>query len=265
MKIRKNILILLLISAYLISVSGFISRKEKELRIRTVAVNIKDSLDNHFIQSADILEILKQGNFNAVGQEYGQVNLRGMEEKLRNRQIIKTAEVYITEPGVIHIDVSQKNPFLHVFNASGKSYYLDKEGNIIAQTSKTGSYLLVANGKISEPFNPAGTLNIYDADYDSLSRPLCVIYDVFRLASYITEDKLWNAQIEQIYVNDRYEYELIPRVGSQIIEFGNLADMEHKFEKLKILYMNGFNNLGWNDYSKISLKYKNQVVCTKIN
>jgi cell division protein FtsQ len=103
-----------------------------------------------------------------------------------------------------------------------------------------------------------------DVKHDSISRSLHTIYDVFRLAEFITEDDFWNAQFEQIYVTNNYEFELIPRVGSHIIELGKVENLDEKFENLKILYNRGFNNLGWNQYEKISLKYKNQVVCTKI-
>jgi cell division protein FtsQ len=64
-------------------------------------------------------------------------------------------------------------------------------------------------------------------------------------------------------VNGKGEFELIPRVGAHIIEFGKAEDIEEKFEKLWILYNEGFYNTGWNQYDKISLKYKNQAVCTK--
>jgi len=65
-------------------------------------------------------------------------------------------------------------------------------------------------------------------------------------------------------VNSKYEFELIPRVGSQIIELGDAENLDEKFANLKLLYLDGFNKIGWNTYKRISLKYKNQVVCTKI-
>ena len=64
-------------------------------------------------------------------------------------------------------------------------------------------------------------------------------------------------------MNGNGEFELIPRVGAQVIEFGKAVDMEEKFEKLWILYNEGFHNTGWNQYERINLKYKNQAVCTK--
>jgi cell division protein FtsQ len=46
--------------------------------------------------------------------------------------------------------------------------------------------------------------------------------------------------------------------------FGDAKDFEEKFEKLKTFYTEGLNKTdGWNKYSTINIKYKNQVVCTK--
>jgi cell division protein FtsQ len=46
--------------------------------------------------------------------------------------------------------------------------------------------------------------------------------------------------------------------------FGEAKDFEEKFEKLKTFYTEGLNKTdGWNKYSTINIKYKNQVVCTK--
>jgi cell division protein FtsQ len=183
---------------------------------------------------------------------------------LKSRQIIDKAEVFVTEPGIVNIEISQKTPFVRIINRYGQSYYLDRQGNIIPWTHGFSPFVLVANGFIAEPFSLGKTLNILDVKHDSISRPLHTIYDVYRLADFITADDFWNSQIEQIYVNNKYEFELIPRVGAHIIELGRVEDLEEKFDNLKIFYLRGLNNLGWNQYEKISLKYKNQVVCTKI-
>jgi cell division protein FtsQ len=122
----------------------------------------------------------------------------------------------------------------------------------------------VANGYITEPFRIGQTLNIFEIRHDSLPRAQRTIYDVYTLARFISGDSFWKAQIEQIYVNNQFEIELIPRVGSHIIEIGTAENIEEKFENLKLLYLEGFNKIGWNQYERINLKYKNQVVCTKI-
>ena len=52
-------------------------------------------------------------------------------------------------------------------------------------------------------------------------------------------------------------------VGNHKIVFGGVENLESKFEKLMFFYKKGLNKTGWNEYSEINLKYKDQVVCTK--
>jgi cell division protein FtsQ len=245
-------------------VSGFISGKEKALRIQLLKISVIDSVKYQFIKSNDILHIFISNNISIKGKSIDEIDLGKIESILKSRQIIDHAEAFITEPGVLKIEISQKTPFVRVFNRDGKGYYLDKKGNIIPLAGDFSPFIIVANGFISEPFNIGRTININDVKYDSIGRSKHTIYDVFHLAEFITNDEFWNSQIEQIYVNNKYEFELIPRVGSHIIELGYVENLEEKFNNLKILYLKGFNKLGWNKYDKISLKYKNQVVCTKI-
>ncbi|MCC7233328.1 MAG: cell division protein FtsQ, partial [Bacteroidia bacterium] len=86
---------------------------------------------------------------------------------------------------------------------------------------------------------------------------------VFRVADFLQNHPFWEAQIEQIYVNEKGELELIPRVGSHSVLIGEGKDLEKKFENLFLFYKEGLNKTGWNQYSIINLKYENQVVCTK--
>jgi cell division protein FtsQ len=264
MKPIKNILFLALLIVYLVIVSGFIGSKEKMQKIGVLKIRIVDSTDNQFIRTVDIRHMLEQKKYPLFGKESSGIDLEEIEKSLRTHQIINQAEAFITEPGVLNIKISQKTPFLRIFNRYGQGYYLDRQGNIIPLSTSFSPYVIVASGFIAEPFAIGKALNIYEVKHDSLTRSLHTIYDVYSIAAYIADDKFWNSQIEQIYVTNNFEYELIPRVGPHIIEFGRAENMDEKFENLKLLYLRGFNNLGWNQYDKISLKYKNQVVCTKI-
>ena len=40
-------------------------------------------------------------------------------------------------------------------------------------------------------------------------------------------------------------------------------NMEEKFRKLKTFYHEGLNHVGWNKYSRISIEFSNQIICTK--
>ena len=91
-----------------------------------------------------------------------------------------------------------------------------------------------------------------------------VVNNLYKLSTFITKDKFLKAQIEQIYVEPNGEFELIPRVGSHTILMGTADNLEDKFERLFVFYRIGLNKTGWSRYNIINIKFKNQVVCSKI-
>jgi cell division protein FtsQ len=123
------------------------------------------------------------------------------------------------------------------------------------------SYTLIANGYISEPFDVTVERNIFPSRKDTIIMPN-IIYDLYRVSKFISNDDFWRSQIVQLYVNNNREIELVPRVGSQTIIFGQSDDLDNKFRKLKAMYR-AFNEIGWNQYKTINLKFKDQVICTK--
>ena len=57
--------------------------------------------------------------------------------------------------------------------------------------------------------------------------------------------------------------ELVPRVGDHVICLGKLDDFERKLKRVKVFYEKGLNKVGWNKYSRISVEFGNQIICTK--
>jgi cell division protein FtsQ len=55
----------------------------------------------------------------------------------------------------------------------------------------------------------------------------------------------------------------VPRVGEHIIFLGKAGDYDQKFERLEKFYKKALNEIGWNKYSRISLEFDNQIICTK--
>jgi cell division protein FtsQ len=264
MKKLSNILILVFAAAYITIISGFIGRGGSGQVIESTIITVRDSSDFQFITRDDILSILNRKNFTAKGRPASDIVLADVEGYILENRIVKKVEAYITEPGILHIDIWQKNPFLRVSNQSGQGYYIDREGNIIPLSEHFSPYVLVASGFIREPFNVNHTGNILIENYDSLATSKKIIYELFELAKFVSDDKFLSSQFEQIYVTSGHEFELVPRVGPHIIELGSTVNMKEKFENLMLFYEQGLPNTGWNLYEKISLKYKNQVVCTKI-
>ena len=89
------------------------------------------------------------------------------------------------------------------------------------------------------------------------------VSDLYKFALFLQGNEFWNDQIEQIYVHPDQEVELVPRVGNHRIILGTLEGFEEKLEHLKLFYEQAIPKMGWEKYSMINLKYKNQIVCTK--
>ena len=83
------------------------------------------------------------------------------------------------------------------------------------------------------------------------------------MALFIDDNPFWKKQIEQLYVNSKQEYELIPRVGAHLILLGEADEFDRQLDQLWAFYQQGLNNVGWNRYEIINLKFRNQIVCTK--
>jgi len=68
------------------------------------------------------------------------------------------------------------------------------------------------------------------------------------------------AMIDQVDITPQLTFEMIPKIGNQTIIFGDAANVDDKFNKLKLFYRKVIPVAGWSRYSIINLQYKNQVV-----
>ena len=80
---------------------------------------------------------------------------------------------------------------------------------------------------------------------------------------YVEDDDFWNAQIEQIYVEEDGDVLLTPLVGGHIIELGEVDNFREKLHVMSEFYKQVLAKNNWDKYEKISLKYNNQVVAKR--
>jgi cell division protein FtsQ len=187
-------------------------------------------------------------------------NVTELEDKLSNNHSIKEAQVYKTIDGELVISVKQRRPIVRIFS-NNESYYIDENGRLMPLSNKYTARLLVVNGALNEPFAKRYSIS-YDSLEDSVSSKT-LLDEIYKISNFIDKSEFWKAQIEQIHVDKVSGFILIPKVGNHKIVFGGIDNMDGKFEKLMIFYKKGLSKTGWNEYSEINLKYKNQVVCTK--
>ena len=263
MKKFRFIFVWIPIFVYLVIISGFISGSEDDLLCNEIKINILDSTNTKFIKQEDIVALLSENNQKILGHPVNHINLKELENLLINHHAIKNSELYVTEKGKLNIEITQHKPVVRIIDRMNKGYYIADDGSIMSLTENFSPFVIVASGHITEPASHRHISNVMDIDTSGLNRKEKVLYNIFRQVKYINKDEFWSSQFVQIYVNEKYEFELIPRVGPHIIEFGDMSYYREKFEKLKTLYMEGLNKTGWNKYTVLNLKFENQIVCIK--
>jgi len=263
MKKLKDILIWVFVVAYLALSMSFVTKKRKLVVCHSINVTIMDSSRNQFVTQSDIIEFLRQPDMNVVGNSITTINTKKLEGEILTYHSVKNAEVFVNVNGEINVEVTQRKPIVRIINKKGESYYIDQEGAIMPLLDKYASHVLIANGNIVEPFEVYRTHRINCESNGKGIEKNKLICDLFKLCKFIDEHEFWKAQIEQVYVNDEMEFELIPRVGAHQIFFGDINNYQKKFRNLEAFYHQGLNNVGWNKYDKINLEFENQVICTK--
>lgn len=239
---------------------SFVQKAQQSLMVDAPIISIDNENENRFVDEADIMQ---QINFFADTLSYPmhELHILDLEKKLNRNFSIEEAQVYKTITGDLKVDVRQRKPIARVYTQN-ESYYMDEHGRLMPLSNSYTARVTIVNGVLNEPF-AARYLNTYSQLHDSLKHKT-MLDDVYRLVAYINSSDFWRAQIEQVYVNKDLEFELIPKVGNHKIVFGAADGLENKFEKLMLFYTKALTKTGWNEYSTINLKYKDQVVGTKV-
>lgn len=242
----KKVLVIIglcLLIGYLLFAAFYFEDKPKDGLCTKFEVVIKNAdASRQLVNTAEIEKMVKDKGLNPQGKAIKDINTNAIEEVILTNQLLKKAEVYVTNNGTIKAAIEERKPILRIISSTGENYYIDTEGNKMPLAKGFAAYLPVATGSIKEDFAKG---------------------DLYNFALFLCNDEFWNAQIEQIVIQPDQDIRLIPRVGDQQIVLGRLNGYKEKLDKLLTFYKKGLNETGWNKYSVINLKYDKQVVCTK--
>jgi len=247
-----------------ILVVGILAQNYNENRIikdLKVDINYRENGEvNRFLTYEDINTFVRHRYDSIKGKANKDVNTEQLEKDLKDIPYVLRADAYSTLDGTIQLRIKQRRALVRVVDLMGDQYYIDEEATIIPIRSFFPARVPVCNGVI--PSVEFYTKHHSKPELDSLINN-SILIDIYRMARYIDSDSLLRMQIVQMNVDEDGEFTLVPLVSRHIIEFGKAKDIEEKFEKLKVFYKEGLGHHRWNEYKKLNLKYKNQIVCTK--
>jgi len=257
--IRKLVKILIIIPVlYLVVIPVFLASSANSRPCGGVVVDINDSSDYHFVTKRQLLNLAYGNSSRIAGKPVKEVSAAAIENRINILRELKTAEVYMSIDGLVHIYVEQRNPVMRVMPGDGGDYFVDEDGVVVRRRNLYNPRLHIVEGNVNISSAMLNGVSVLDT---SIKRS--ILKDIFPLVNYINDDKFWSAQIDQIYVDGDDEIDLIPRAGNQVIHLGSADNYEAKLRHLEDFYDKVLPVVGWNKYSVINLEFKDQIVCKR--
>jgi cell division protein FtsQ len=258
-----KILIWVLAGIILVAIIVFVSTKRKNEVCTKVSIQIIDSAAIKIIDTILILGEIEEGGNKIINRPIEEVNISEIEQRISNNLFVKHAEVYLKINGELVVQVEPRIPVVRICNKLSQHFQIDNEGFVMPVSKKNLVRILVANGNISHKPKYDTVFNIYENKYDKRI-DIKTLREIHELALYIKTSTFWTDQVQQIFINDEDEIELSTLVGNQVVSFGNIDNYKEKFRNLEAFYKKAMPIKGWNAYNEINVKYKNQVVCTRV-
>jgi cell division protein FtsQ len=218
----------------------FVNAKRAKLSVSSVYVEIVDSLQNRFVNKADVLSILRKKHTKIESAHLDDLDRHSIEKDIENHPSIEKAEVYTLVDGSLKIRIWQREPVFRYFGAKG--YYIDSTGERMLLSKNFTKRVPIVTGNVSLKMAKG---------------------DLFEFCKYISETEFWNEYIGQIHVTKDKELVLIPMVGDFKILMGDISNYSSKLNKLKAFLDKAQDNNVWAKYKYINLEYNNQIVCVK--
>lgn len=259
-KVLNISLIILAVLGLLVSL-GFSVRETERITCTGIQVEVDHRQGNFFLTNEDVRRMVLSKGDSLVGRKLSRIPIASYERHLTAHPSVKKAEVFTRLNGTFSVKVQQREPILRVFNVHGESFYVDRDAQLMPTSDNYTARVPVATGFIHDRFSRMSGLCVAQLNDSVADRS--VLDDLYRLSDFIMGDEFWRSQVQQIKVEHDGEFTLIPTVGDHHILLGKLDNMEQKFDKLLLFYRKALNTTGWDQYSHINLKYRNQVICTR--
>jgi len=213
-----------------------------------VEIRITGVQNNFFIDKKDVISILEKANAGKLEKmPLHSIDIASMETELQKNQWIKNAELFFDNNNVLEVRIAEREPIARIFTTSGSSFYIDSSLTRLPLSDKFSPRLPVFTDF------PTGVTALSKQDSN-------LIEDIRTLSQYINANPFWMAQIDQVDISSNRNFDLIPKLGDQVIHFGDAENYEQKFNNLLCFYKQVLTKLGWTHYSTIDVQFKGQVV-----
>ncbi len=229
----------------------------KNTLCNSIEIKFIDTGAESIIKKETVEQIIFSEYENLFDKPIDALNLDLLERKIEDIPSVKKADVFKKINGVLGVKIKQRKPIVRIFSKTS-SFYIDEEGKLMPLSDKGTVRVLCASGNIEDAYKD-GLVKIADTTVSS------TLKNLYALAKFIAADDFLQAMLEQIYVTNKGEYELVPLTDNYIINLGDMYNYKDKLYRLKQFYVKYGKTYPLKKYKYINLKYKGQIVCSKKN
>ncbi len=233
----------------------------RELRTRTcqgkgkLEVTVSDSLERRFVARADVQEWLDKEYGAYAGLPLDSVDLTRIEKLICSHSAVRECEAWITDNGVLHVKLSQRQPVIRLEDGQN-ACYADETGYLFPLQSRGSVKVPVVSGKIPFPVQKGFKGYLEDPE------KALWLNRVIALMDYM-EGTVWEKDIRKVTVRGNGELVLYPVLGKEEFLFGPPVRIPEKFHLLTAYYRSVAPVKDPGYYSKVDLRYRKQLVCKK--
>jgi cell division protein FtsQ len=241
--------------AVLIGCAGMAEHTINTQRCNNLQINIDLETGLSFLNKADIEALLTHnGSDPVLGDKLADINLEMLERRIKANKLVKNCEIYRDFNAGLVVDVTQETPIARWIQTGGtdqtansrEGFYISEKGEYFPLSRRYAARTLLVSGD----FFKANSSLLKTKHGEK----------VFSFLHFINSDPFWKAQITQVNVSNSGNIELLTALGNQRIEFGTADNIKSRLNKLQLFYKEVLVS-DWNKYSKISVRYKDQIVC----
>ncbi|MBP3420260.1 MAG: hypothetical protein J6K74_06715 [Marinifilaceae bacterium] len=236
------IVLVTLFTLYLGVTLFFADREHGNVVCTGLEVRVSEVEMNSLIDTATISKMIKREFGELIGSPIAVIDTDTIVTFLHSLDQVKEAGVYFSQNGRMYIALKQHNPLFRVLPNSGNPYAIDEYGRVMTIRGVAPFRSIVVTGKVTKEM---------------------AMGEIRELVLFINDDHFWSAMFEQIDVDSRGEYILIPKIADFKVRLGDLSDLETKMENLRLYLEQGTEQRGWDLYKEINLKFRNQVIGVK--
>lgn len=230
-----KILVTVVIFGFLLS---FSLKRFNEKPLDDISVKMSDKSPVYFVDEKDIKTIVERYN---TTKKVGDIDIPNLEKKLNELPAVDSANVYLSLDGKLHLDILQRVPVFRL-NNGGKGFYVDKDGTEFPISKNYSHPCMLVSGDVKKK------------EYLKL----------VELIDKIDKDSFCKNYFAGI-TKENGNFNLITNEGLYKVELGDLDHIEFKIKGFKTFVEKFLVNQNPEKYSKISVKYDNQIVTTLNN